>query len=296
MFRYLFSLLLLLIISSCGSSPAPADAVEEPVETLEKTAEPPQVKTDTTAESEPVAMPKSVPAAPELGVDFPEDQLVNLGPTVLTALCQHKYGCIEEELYPLGWSPDGKFAFMLMKANEAVQNTTIHFIVQDMDSDEILEKQTFKASEEPGWTEAADNYSALGVWRKQETVYQDLIEKYQIRLGAGTDFMVLPMLEEQHGISFATQDKMRQNALFGIQEVDQHRLLANTAERQSKTICRQTMGKYDQVIASQPLGGFVSPFEDRLAVLDGLEKRGYEGPPNVLRLQLVGCDLKKGFE
>ena len=287
-----FSSLLILLLATFACEQSDPAAGEQPEATV----------TDSTitlqeaeASKEAAAIAKTAPAVPELSADFPEDQLVSLNGDHLAGLCDNQYGCLQETLYPLGWSPDGKFAYLLEEANEAVQNTTIHLRIQDMDSDEILEEHTFKASEQPGWTEDTDNYSVMGIWRSQETLYDSLLQIHQIRLGVGTQFYPLVIMKQRYAVNFTAQDKLRQNVLFDIQEVDQHWLVARKGERR-KTICKQTMGKYDLVIASQPLGGFHSPFEERLAVVDGLEKRGYEGPPNVLRLQLVGCDLEAGFE
>ncbi len=293
MYRFITSLSLAFILFTCNDT---SSGTNEQVETTAKPTSVHMSDVDADSIEQSTVMARSAPAVPELSVDFPEDQIIIFGTDDLGRLCDHKYGCIEEKLCALGWSADGKFAFMLQEANEAVLNTTIHFTIQDMESDEVLEKHTFKASNEPDWSEETDNYSIMGIWRKNEILYDSLVRRHQIQLGAGSSFYPMSTLEDKHAILFQAQDKMRHNTLFDIQEVDQHRIVANTADRRSKIICRQMMSKYDMVIASQPLGGFSSPFEDRLAILDGLEKRGYEGPPNVLRLQLVGCDLRKGVE
>lgn len=231
-----------------------------------------------------------------LAENFPEDQLVQFADGELNGLCGNKYGCEEQRITPLGWSRDGKFAYFLEEANEAVQNTTIHFIVQDLSTDERVEQQTFKASEQAGYSEETDNYTVLSIWKRQEEAYRELIEKHKVQLGQGTDFLLLPALTDSISCSFFSRDKMRKNELFAIKEVAQHWLMVEDGKGAEKRIALQHMGQYDLILKTKPLGGFLSPFEQKVAIVDGLEKRGYEGPPNVLRLQVVGCDLTQGFE
>lgn len=233
---------------------------------------------------------------PALAENFPEDQQLEFTAEDLKGLCENKYGCEEQRITPLGWSSDGKFAYFLEEANEAVQNTTIHFIIQDLSTDKRVEQQTFKASEQPGYSEDTDNYTVLSVWQEREQPYRELLEKHKVELGQGTAFISLKDLAASIPFSFTSRDQMRNNELFAIKEVDQHRLLAKDDKGAEKRIAQQRMGTYDLILKTQPLGVFKSPFEQKVAVLEGLEKRGYEGPPNVLRLQIIGCDLTQGFE
>ncbi len=280
----------LLLLNSCQQNTGDTAETQASVTDTITTNE---AETDTKAEDV-----QAVQAEPSqtLAENFPEDQMIQFTDEGLNGLCGHKYGCVEQQITPLGWSPDGKFAYFLEEANEAVQNTTIHFVIQDLATDEIVEQQTFKASEQAGYSEETDNYTVLTVWKQQEASYREMLERHNVKLGQGTTLLLLGDLAESIPFTFSSRDKMRKNELFAIKEVDQHWLVAANEKGGEKRIAQQYMGKYDLVLKTKPLGGFVSPFEERVAVLEGLEKRGYEGPPNVLRLQIVGCDLSKGFE
>lgn len=292
--RFLVFLLMIVVIASCRPKAADSDIAQE--EQAVQVVDSIEESTALTQERSTDNMQLRAQPEPDLSPDFPEDQAVEPDGAILKNMCNNKYGCLVEKLYPLGWSADGKFAYLLEEANEAVQNTTIHFRVQDTESDKILAERTFKASDQPEYTEENDNYSVMGIWRAQELQYDSLLRQYNVQLGQGTEFYPIRESGSDWPYTFTDQNKMRKNELFGIKEVDQHRLQAVQSGVGEKMILQQQYGKYDLVIRTGVLGYFKSPFEERIAVLDGMEKRGYEGPPNVLKLQLVGCDLSKGFE
>ena len=291
-FTFFTALTIFLAATACGPAPTSTDATTEAA-----TAD--TVTTSTAAEGENQEMTKRgvTEAAPveELDPNFPASAKVDFNQVNLQPLCANKYGCLQEGFYPLGWSADGKFAFLLENTNEAVQNTTVHLVIQDMESDEEVLRQTFKASEQAGYSEETDDYTAAGIWRANEADYRKLLAEHQIQLGQGITLLLPENLNADHGIQIKTEDEKKKNVLFDIMMVDTHQLYASKEGRSQKRVARQQMGKYDMVLQTKPLGYFQSPFEGRIAILDAMEKRGYEGPPNVLKLQLVGCDLDNGF-
>ena len=103
----------------------------------------------------------------------------------------------------------------------------------------------------------------------------------------------MPWVKTERPYRFKAINKMAHSDLFDLDFVSEHRLEASEEGGNKKIILKHTFGKYDLVIATQALGYFQSPFEDRVAVVDGFEKRGYEGPPNVLKLKVVGCNLSQ---
>lgn len=301
--RFLSVSLAVLLYCLTGCQPATSSATEATDQSEET-----ELVTDNDDSSEDNMIgttPSTVPPASveeyskrsiEQSADFPMDQLVEFTPEMLKELCTSKYSCLEEIIYPLGWSEDGKFAYLIEEANEAVVDFTLHFIIQDTETDKELERKTYKASEQKNYEPDDANIDLQSVWEAQKETYNALLVKHNIRAGNGTQFYGLPWVESQQPYRFMSANKMAHSDLFDLDFVSEHRLQAAEQGVGQKTILKHTFGKYDMAIGTQVLGYFRSPFEDRVAVLDAFEKRGYEGPPNVLKLKIVGCNLSDGFK
>jgi hypothetical protein len=297
-FNYFLILLSFCLLSSCGDKTTNNGGGSVMVDESEVAED----NTMTTEASEGAAPAKTEAYTDDTGIQarsaiddtgFPKDQMVEFTPEMLSGLCTSKYSCLEEIIYPLGWSEDGKFAYLIEEANEAVYNYTLHFIIQDTETDKQLVKETFKASDQPSYKQDDTAIDLESVWSSRKDRYSELLSQHNIRTGNGTQFYGMPWVKSQRPYRFNGINKMAHSDLFDLDFVSEHRLEASEQGGSKKIILKHTFGKYDLVIATQALGYFQSPFEDRVAVVDGFEKRGYEGPPNVLKLKVVGCDLSQ---
>ena len=52
---------------------------------------------------------------------------------------------------------------------------------------------------------------------------------------------------------------------------------------------------YDSIRGAEIGGVLLSPFEPRTAVIMVETHRGYEGPPNITKIKIVGATLTDGF-
>lgn len=293
----LIFILLSMLTFSCDTKPPPMeDKAEAPSETS---------TTATEAKAAITATPNNTPSedtienraiARGIADNFPQDQKVEFTSAMLKPLCTNKYGCLEETIYPLGWSQDGKFAYLIEEVDEAVINLTLHFIIQDMETDEQLVKDTFKASDQADYREEKGQYTVKKVWATHQEKYNKWITEYQVSAGNGTLFYPLTETKADWPYRFTSADKKQRNDMFDLDFISEHQLRITQHGVGKKTILKHTFGKYDLALATKVIGYFKSPFEERIAVVDALEKRGYEGPPNVLKIMLVGCKLGEGFE
>lgn len=224
----------------------------------------------------------------------PIDQRVEMTKAVLGPLCQNQYGCLEEEIYPLGWSEEGKFAYLLAYPSEAVENYRLTLFIQDMLTDKIVEQREWEANKQPG-NKGEQEYDFSFVWENQRNVFRKVMEEHAIQEGTGNQFYRLPYKAGNYSYAFASNNTKVVSDYTGGEIIRQHQLLAKAGNLGQKRILRQDFGKYDLVLNTHALGLFKSPFEDRVAVVDAAEKRGYEGPPNVLKIMVVGCELEQGF-
>lgn len=299
--RYFIRLSCLFILLAACSSGTQEKSTTESDAMPEKEAVVQQVETsvETNQDSELATVPSNTDQTPTDAAAMKSTsagigQKVEMTAEILGPLCSHKYGCIEDAIRPVGWSNDGKFAYLIEEAFEAVNNYKLRLFIQDMETDEILAEKSWEASEQAGWTEEQD-FDFNEVWAKERATFVGLIAEHKIQEGLGTKLLPLPYQLEGRSYQVENRDILSRSDYTGNDIVSKHELIAVATGLGQKRIANQTFGKYDLVQATHVLGVFKSPFEDRIAVLDAAEYRGYEGPPNVLKFKMVGCQLKGGF-
>ncbi len=225
--------------------------------------------------------------------NWPMEEWVELTPTMLDGLCSNKYGCLQERLYPLGWSEDGKMAYLIERTNEAVNNFTLTLFVQDMNTNRVVAEKTFKASEQKGYSEEIQ-HTVQTVWAAQADAFNALLDAHQVRRANATQFYpgaTIPVAGKPFQIG--RDAKIAKQELFDVDVLTQSTLFLTDANGNRKEVNNYKFGKYNMVLAAKALGHFRSLDGRHIAIVDGWERRGYEGPPNVLKINIVGYDSSK---
>ncbi len=204
--------------------------------------------------------------------------------TGLTAkkLCQNKYGCLEQTIYPIGWSEEGKFAYCVEFPKEARDMYRMDFLIQDLTNDEIVFQSSFKG--EPTLTLAE-------VWRNKNQDFISDLSKFDIQIPNDFDIKSFPLEWGEESLTCSVDRQKQMNDYSGVEIVSESQLTIDGGDLGKKQIAKQTYGKYDLILDTEVIGYLKSPYEERILVVYAKEKRGFEGPPNVLELSFVGCDL-----
>lgn len=249
--------------------------------------------TDTAAANTPLPEPSTAERQAIAPNNWPVDEWVELTPAILDGLCANKYGCLQERLYPLGWSEDGKFAYLIERTNEAVNNFTLTLFVQDMNTNRVLAEKTFKASEQKGYTEEIQ-HTVQSVWTAQADAFNALFETHQVRRANATQFYPGATVSlAGKPFQIAREAKTAKQELFDVDVLTQSTLYLSDANGNRKEVNSHKFGKYDMVLAAKAIGHFRSLDNRHIAIVDAWERRGYEGPPNVLKINIVGYDSSK---
>ncbi|MEZ4988576.1 MAG: hypothetical protein R2795_26735 [Saprospiraceae bacterium] len=272
-------LILFAIIAGCNTPPQQEEAKVVALDTLS-----PNSTTTVQAETASRSMPPDTIVLPD---HWPIDQGIVFESKYVSELCTNKWGCLYPVLYPLGWSEDGKFAYLLAPPNEAVNDYRLTFVIQDMTTNRLLVEQLFKASNAPDFRED-HNYDFSNVWRTQQPQWEQLLNDHDIQKQVGTGFVK----DHQYASNDTTfyvniTNEAAFDEMWG-QSFLKRLTMEWVSKAEKKRIATHSFGRYDHVLAAQVIGFFRSPTDTHIAVLIGLEKRGYEGPPNVLALYLAG--------
>ncbi|MCF6207506.1 MAG: hypothetical protein L3J47_11575 [Sulfurovum sp.] len=207
---------------------------------------------------------------------------------------------ISEKLYVAGWSKDGKFAYAVQTPNEVRDKEQGVFIIQDMVTDKVLEKIQWEFT--PPKRDNRDDF--VSYMKPPVAKIATLLKKYHIV----TDKELLkqfPIGGVSEGNAVDAKLFMRwvnQPEMFiETEKLLTHLTLKLLKTEDFKSTKRKVVFEKRQMLPARYLDAFVggyfkSPFESRIAVLLVMIQRGWEGPPHVLNVKLIGASLSKGFK
>lgn len=193
---------------------------------------------------------------------------------------------IPGRLFPIGWSRDGKLAWVYEPPDEACGCYFFRLIVQDMVSDKVLWEYKHDSEDlaSPG------SLKDIGeVWQAKGPELEARLRSFGIeRTGA-----VLQPLSPRLDAVFRTTALPEDRSRFGFAYLSSYEIEMRSSQG-AKTIFKSGPLEPGPLRVSSP-GYFASPFEDRVAVIVQETWRGWEGPPHTARFRLVGCHLKTGW-
>ncbi|HRH42779.1 MAG TPA: hypothetical protein PKY82_14210 [Pyrinomonadaceae bacterium] len=197
---------------------------------------------------------------------------------------------MKEYFYPLGWSKDGKFAYYLEPPDEACGCYFGEIYIVDLKTDKILWSKKYE-----GQMDKPEDLKST--WKKFQKLFSQKLNQYGIV--AAKNFTLLGENFEANGDSFKIdyfadvnldEDPYNSKGSIAVKMV--------SATKGKKTLYQKTFkGENNAGILASSLGGVLkSPFESRVAVIRVDTQRGWEGPPHVTKISVVGADLNKGFK
>lgn len=197
---------------------------------------------------------------------------------------------MKEYFYPIGWSKDGKFAYYLEPPDEACGCYFGEINIVDLKTDKVLWTKRYE-----GEMDKPEDLKSF--WKKSRKMISQKLNQYKIQ--AGKNFTLLGGTFEANGDSFKIdyfadvnldEDPYNSKGTIAVKII--------SANKGKKTLYQKTFkGENNAGILDSSLGGVLkSPFESRVAVIRVDTQRGWEGPPHVTKISVVGADLTKGFK
>lgn len=248
-----------------------------------------QAASDTNAQNNTDNIAAAVPTNKEkaasmqaIKIDVPESVSINVLPNVLAMpkpikLCQNKYGCTSQTIYPIGWAEDGKFAYCFEYPKTATDLFKLEFKIVDLNTGEILDGANYKGSSSLDFKQ---------LWGDKRLDFQEAFDQYKIEIF--NDFVIegFPMKQQNTSITCVIDNTSKMNDYAGVNVVDK-----TTVSMGNKPIFSKEYDKYQLILDTEVLGYIKSPFDDHIVVIYATEKRGFEGPPNELKYTFIGANL-----
>jgi len=220
---------------------------------------------------------------------------LNLSFANLKTFNAHKSGFkqapfVKDTFYPLGYSSDGKFAYIIEHDTDPADIVHIETFIQDLVSDTIVWKNSYRIEN----YKKRPNFKTF--WKTKHNKIEKQLNIYGIKPSAIT------LQTGQHFYkkdSFTLSSKM---ATYYSEDWASNFLNTSTIYINSKKRGRKTINEEfyknasSDSLARKPMAFLPSSnTSKRVAILVGTVKRGWEGPPHNLTYEIVGANLSVGF-
>lgn len=196
-------------------------------------------------------------------------------------------GFLYDKLFPIGWSKDGKFAYITEPADEASGMYWFEIIILDIVNDKVY------WSWKPDESEEGDLQT---IWKENYDLFAKHLNKAEI--AQTKNFELKQPKSSYKGNDYETvlETKTETDADFGFEVVREVQIKFISPELGEKTFYNQKTDPLSYVVSAYTPGYLLSPYDDRVVVICTKERPGYEGPPNVVYFELIGSDLIRGFK
>ena len=194
---------------------------------------------------------------------------------------------LREVFYPIGWSKNGAFAYYVEPADEACGCYFARLVIQNLQTDKILWKRDYNS--ENGGADTLKKY-----WKKNRKEFSRKLAEYKIVASKNFTSLASPLTFQNDVLTAELIQNIEIEDIFA-KGIIVLRLISKASG--AKTIYeKKYLPKDYSILRSAEIGGILqSPFEPRAAIILVETYRGWEGPPDITRINVIGTNLTTGF-
>ncbi len=183
--------------------------------------------------------------------------------------------------YPIGWSRNGAFAYMTKQDGEAADAFFFKFFIQDMATDKIIAKYEQTGNE-------GEAFDVKKIWEKNKDKFTSQLKAAGIIQQSNILIDHLPLKVADKTYSFPVKNEMLFSKDYELKMIASTTISMLSNDTGTKVLYKKRNDQYAGILSNKITGYIKSPFENRIALFFLQERRGYEGPPNVIELSLIG--------
>jgi hypothetical protein len=206
--------------------------------------------------------------------------------------------CLHDSFFPIGWAKKGTIAYAIIPADQACGCHFFEVYIQDLVTDTILWKYSDPREYPGGYVE-----TLKAAWQNNLTTILSKLHEYKIIQKDIFRLRLFPVRHQNDSLDVHLKN-VRNEACVG-HEITKVTLKLVSNLKGEKVVADEDFS-CEELGADQPYnpgpqkvvvdGYFKSPFENRIAIICRYLWRGWEGPPPVYKVKLVGADLEKRFK
>lgn len=197
---------------------------------------------------------------------------------------------IVEKFYPIGWSRNGRFAYLVEPADEACGCYFAKVVLQDLRSGKKLWSYSYVGKE--GRKESIETF-----WKANKRIFSQKLKKYGII--AKREFVLSEGNVNWKSDVLTVRLKVVEDpaSVDDFNKVNSIVLELESKLKGRKVIYKEYFGPkdYSGILGAEVVGYLKSPLEPRVAFILVKTRRGYEGPPHITINEVVGASLVYGF-
>jgi len=200
---------------------------------------------------------------------------------------------LDAVFYPLGWSPDGKFAYAVEPPDEAVGSYFLNVYIQDLVTDKILWQDKYQS--EPESTTGIQSFAAY--WQANQAKMEAQLEKYKIKQVNDSVLFAGSISNNDDRLDYVVQKKLKgQPDLGNLAMVTEYQVTVTSDKLGSKTVHKEKIKNNARILDVDVIGYLRGDDAERVALLIAGVRRGWEGPPHTTWFKVVGTNVKRGFK
>ena len=197
---------------------------------------------------------------------------------------------VQDTIYPLGYSNDGKFAYIIEHDNDPADFVSMETVIQDLVTDKIIWSNSFRDEHD---TNPADFKT---FWKKRQYLIEKQLSAFKIKPLKDTILTTGVHLFSFDQFTLSSKVATHYEKDWSSNFLDVSSIYIHSKKQGQKTINEKNYNKDSHVLARKPMGFFASEENyKRVAILVGTVSRGWEGPPHNLSYEIIGANLSMGF-
>ena len=199
-----------------------------------------------------------------------------------------------ENFYPIGWSKDGKFAYYTEPVDEACGCYFGKLVILDLKNDAVVWQFDYTSEDDSEVSKKPKTLAAL--WAANRKLFSSKLNENKIEPQRSARVLPFPISYKSDRmtpkLSVERKTMSEADRIYG--DVARAKVELTSQKNGRKTVLDE---KYPEAmpIYVGMLGYLRSPLEPRVAIILIEMYRGYEGPPHVGSVTIVGAALDKNF-
>ncbi len=198
-----------------------------------------------------------------------------------------KENLIKDVFYPIGWSSDGAFAYIVGYMGEGNGFNYFDIYIQNLNTSTILFHWEYN---DDGRAE-----NAKIIWQKNYNTFRNELIKYQIVQTQDYKIENTTFNYKNNEYSAKIDYKTQKEKYYGFDAVKETNITLVSNQLGNKNIYNKVENETLIFLKAQLAGAIVSPLSDCIAVIHSVEQKGWEGPPNLIHIKIAGANLISGF-
>ncbi len=199
---------------------------------------------------------------------------------------KEREGFVYDKFYPIGWSDDGKFAYIVEPSSGSSGLYFFEIKIVDI----VNNKQVWSWKPE---VEEEGNLNSM--WNSNKELFTQHLNEYKIVQFSDLELKPTEFSHKGNDYQILMDTKMETDSDYGIDFIKGISLSMKSPQIGNKIFFEQRIDPRDYVLSAFVPGLLISPHNDRVVVICQKESIGAAGPPNMVYFEIIGSNLSTGF-